>query len=44
MAQVELINPKVRAMCHDGTATPDEFWAHAAEALPWFRRWDQVFD
>ena len=44
MAQVELINPKVRAMCHDGTATPDEFWARAAEALPWFKRWDQVFD
>ncbi len=23
---------------------PDAFWARAAEALPWHRRWDRVFD
>ena len=23
---------------------PDGFWARAAEAIPWFRPWDQVFD
>jgi acetyl-CoA synthetase len=23
---------------------PDEFWARQAEALPWFRGWDRVFE
>ena len=28
----------------DALRDPDGFWAQAAEALPWFRPWDRVFD
>jgi acetyl-CoA synthetase len=31
-------------MRHEATADPDAFWGRAAEALPWFRRWDHVLD
>jgi acetyl-CoA synthetase len=31
-------------MRRDATADPDAFWARAAEALPWRRRWDRVFE
>jgi len=23
---------------------PDGFWAHAAEELHWYKKWDQVLD
>jgi acetyl-CoA synthetase len=38
------INPIVRRWRQDATDNPDQFWAHAAEQLPWFRTWDQVFE
>ena len=41
---VHLINPIVRRWQREATDDPDAFWARAAEALPWFRKWDQVFD
>jgi acetyl-CoA synthetase len=31
-------------MCRAAVDDPEAFWARAAEALPWFRRWDSVFD
>lgn len=37
------VNPIVQRWRSDATADPDGFWAHAAEQLPWFRKWDQVF-
>ena len=40
----ELVSPRVRSLCRDGLEAPDAFWAAAAEKLPWFRRWDSVFD
>jgi acetyl-CoA synthetase len=41
---MELMNPGVKAFRQDSLADPDRFWARAAEALPWRRRWDRVFD
>jgi acetyl-CoA synthetase len=40
----ELISPHVRAMSRRSAEEPDAFWAEAAGRLPWFRRWDRVFD
>jgi acetyl-CoA synthetase len=41
---MELLSPRVRAMRRTAEADPDAFWGQAAEALPWFRRWDSVFE
>jgi acetyl-CoA synthetase len=41
---MELINPLVRRWREDATHDPDGFWGRAAEALPWFRKWDKVFE
>src|SRR5262245_40511181 len=38
------INPIVRRWRQDATENPDQFWARAAEQLPWFRTWDRVFE
>ncbi len=41
---MELISPKVRALVDAAKEDPDGFWAKAAEALPWRRRWERVLD
>ncbi|MBI5879818.1 MAG: acetate--CoA ligase [Chloroflexi bacterium] len=41
---MDLMNPLVRRWKQDATDNPDAFWGRAAEALPWFRKWDSVFD
>jgi acetyl-CoA synthetase len=41
---MDLINPVVRRWLEDAKADPEEFWARAAEELPWFRKWDRVFE
>ena len=38
------VNPIVRRWRQDATENPDQFWARAAEHLPWFRAWDRVFE
>jgi acetyl-CoA synthetase len=38
------MTPTVRRWLEDGRGDPDAFWARAAGELPWFRRWDQVFE
>jgi len=38
------INPIVRRWREDAAENPDQFWARAAEQLPWFRTWDQVLE
>jgi acetyl-CoA synthetase len=38
------IHPAVRAFKHDATEDPDGFWGRAADALPWFRKWERVLD
>jgi acetyl-CoA synthetase len=40
----DLVNPIVRRWQRDAAEDPEAFWARAAEALPWFRRWDRVFE
>ncbi len=39
-----LINPSVERWLKDAAENPDDFWEKAAEELPWFRKWDQVFE
>jgi acetyl-CoA synthetase len=34
----------VRDLVAEADEDPEGFWARAAEALPWHRRWDRVFD
>jgi acetyl-CoA synthetase len=41
---MELISPKIGAFCRAAKDDPDGFWARAAEALPWHRPWDRVFE
>ena len=41
---MDLINPIVRQWLERAKADPEAFWADAAEQLPWFRKWDRVFE
>lgn len=41
---MELINPIVQRWRREATTDPEGFWALAAEQLPWFRKWDRVFE
>jgi acetyl-CoA synthetase len=41
---VSLITPVVARWVQDGLRDPEGFWERAADALPWFRRWDRVFE
>lgn len=38
------ISPLIKRWRHQAETDPDAFWAKAAEALPWFRKWDRVFE
>jgi acetyl-CoA synthetase len=41
---VALITPVIARWIQDGQRDPERFWERAAEQLPWFRRWDRVFE
>jgi acetyl-CoA synthetase len=41
---MELINPLVKDYLREAASDPDAFWAAAADELPWFRKWDRVFE
>ncbi len=41
---MELVNPLVRRLVEEAREDPEGFWARAADALPWFRRWDAVLE
>ena len=41
---MSLITPVVARWIQDGLRDPEAFWERAAELLPWFRRWDRVFE
>jgi acetyl-CoA synthetase len=41
---VGVIPPAVQRWYDEARRDPDAFWAAAAEQLPWFRRWDRVFE
>ena len=38
------LDPKVAAWKREATDDPEGFWGRAAEALPWFRKWERVLD
>src|SRR6266568_3457336 len=39
-----LVNPTVKRWLKKGLEDPETLWGRAAEQLPWFRRWDKVFE
>ena len=41
---METINPIIGKLLSEASQDPEGFWERAAEALPWFRKWDKVFD
>ncbi len=41
---MEVINPIVRRWLRQAVEDIEGFWGRAAEQLPWFRKWDRVFD
>src|SRR5216684_9380198 len=41
---MELISPRIKSLRRAASDDPDTFWAVAADALPWFRPWEEVFD
>lgn len=38
------INPIIQRWLREGYEDPINFWGRAAEQLPWFRKWDQIFE
>ncbi len=38
------LDPKVVAWKRAATEDPEKFWGAAAEALPWFKKWERVMD
>jgi len=43
-AHVTKLDPKVAAWKREATEDPELFWGKAAEALPWFKKWERVLD
>ena len=41
---MEPVNPIVQQWIRKAKADPDGFWSQAAEELPWFRKWDKVYE
>src|SRR5262245_43352772 len=39
-----LVTPVVQRWIDEGRRDPDALWARAADDLPWFRKWDRVFE
>jgi acetyl-CoA synthetase len=41
---MSLITPVIQRWIDEGRRDPDNLWARAADALPWFRKWDRTFE
>jgi acetyl-CoA synthetase len=39
-----LVTPIIQRWIDEGRRDPDRLWARAADDLPWFRKWDRVFE
>jgi len=39
-----MATPAVRQLLDDGLRDPEGFWARAADAVPWFKKWDRAFE
>ena len=40
---LDLVHPAARQSQRDARDRADDYWAHAAQAVEWFRPWDRVF-
>lgn len=40
---MQTVNPIVNRWRSEATTNPEAFWEKAAQDLPWFRKWDEVF-
>jgi len=43
-AAMNVISPVIRRWIDEGQRNPEALWAQAAQELPWFRKWDRVFE
>ena len=41
---MDTVNPVAQRWYTEAAEDPERFWARAAEQLPWFRRWDRVYE
>jgi acetyl-CoA synthetase len=41
---MSVITPVIQRWIDEGRRDPDALWARAADDLPWFRKWDRVFE
>jgi acetyl-CoA synthetase len=41
---MSLVTPVVQRWIEEGRRDPDGLWGRAADDLPWFRKWDRVFE
>jgi acetyl-CoA synthetase len=41
---MSVITPVIQRWIDEGRRDPDGLWARAADGLPWFRKWDRVFE
>ena len=41
---MDVVHPMIRRMQAEASEDPDGFWAKEADTLPWFRKWDRVFE
>jgi acetyl-CoA synthetase len=41
---MDVVNPMVRRLQREAKEDPDGFWSREAEAVPWFQKWDEVFE
>ena len=41
---MQTVNPIANRLRREASEDPIAFWERAAEGLPWFRKWDEVFD
>src|SRR5271157_4628165 len=39
-----LVSPMAQKWITEGKQDPEGFWGRAADQLPWFRKWDKVFE
>ena len=41
---MDTVNPMAQRLRREAAEDPEGFWARAAGELPWFRKWDRVFE
>ena len=41
---MSVVTPAVQRFIDEGLRDPEGFWARAADAVPWFKKWDRAFE